>query len=212
MEPAGAGPPEKVTVKHRIPACQYTLHYHPLPPLFLNAIPGENAPTSLLTQTPDPMALNSSRSAWPLSRQALRCLRGPVTRPTCRANHDLARHPTALREKNDPLNERVSDIDVDEAKPRWAHTPERLKGIHGFSLNHIKDPSRALWEVNEDPVKLDAFYDRFLGRDGSRMLSEDVKWLAVTHKSFDYGRRGFNTRLAYFGTAAHRLTRSKGCS
>lgn len=31
------------------------------------------------------------------------------------------------------------------------------------------------------------------------MLSDDVKWLAVTHKSFDQGKRGFNDRLAYFG-------------
>lgn len=31
------------------------------------------------------------------------------------------------------------------------------------------------------------------------MLSDEVKWLAVTHKSFDHGRRGFNDRLAYIG-------------
>jgi len=31
------------------------------------------------------------------------------------------------------------------------------------------------------------------------MLTEEVKWLAITHKSFDQGRRGFNDRLAYMG-------------
>lgn len=31
------------------------------------------------------------------------------------------------------------------------------------------------------------------------MLTEDVKWLAVTHKSYDHGRRGFNDRLAFLG-------------
>jgi len=31
------------------------------------------------------------------------------------------------------------------------------------------------------------------------VLTEEVKWLAVTHKSFDQGRRGFNDRLAFFG-------------
>ena len=31
------------------------------------------------------------------------------------------------------------------------------------------------------------------------MLSEETKWLAVTHKSFDHGRRGFNDRLAFLG-------------
>lgn len=44
-------------------------------------------------------------------------------------------------------------------------------------------------------------YNRLLGREGDKMLPEEVKWLAVTHKSFDYGRRGFNTKLAYFGMA-----------
>ncbi len=42
-------------------------------------------------------------------------------------------------------------------------------------------------------------YNRHLGREGEEMLPEEIKWLAVTHKSFDYGRRGFNTKLAYFG-------------
>lgn len=31
------------------------------------------------------------------------------------------------------------------------------------------------------------------------MLTDEVKWLAVTHKSFDHGRRGFNDRLAFLG-------------
>jgi large subunit ribosomal protein L15 len=34
------------------------------------------------------------------------------------------------------------------------------------------------------------------------MLSEEVKWLAITHKSFDQGRRGFNDRLANMGIDA----------
>ncbi|KAF3771312.1 hypothetical protein M406DRAFT_18979, partial [Cryphonectria parasitica EP155] len=86
-------------------------------------------------------------------------------------------------------------------RPRWSYTPERLKGRHGFSLNPIRDPRRAIWHVNNDPAKLDDFYERFLGRNGSKMLPEELRWLAITHKSFDYGRRGFNTRLAFFGKA-----------
>lgn len=54
-------------------------------------------------------------------------------------------------------------------------------------------------KINDDPKKLDAMYIRFLGRDGHRLLSEETKWLAVTHKSFDHGRRGFNDRLAFLG-------------
>ena len=53
--------------------------------------------------------------------------------------------------------------------------------------------------VNSDPAVLDGFYKRMLGRDGDKVLSEEVKWLAVTHKSFDQGRRGFNDRLAFLG-------------
>lgn len=53
--------------------------------------------------------------------------------------------------------------------------------------------------VNEDPDKLDKALIRVLGKDGDQMLTDEVKWLAVTHKSFDHGRRGFNDRLAYLG-------------
>lgn len=35
------------------------------------------------------------------------------------------------------------------------------------------------------------------------MLSEETKWLAVTNKSFDAGRRGFNDRLAFFGMGSY---------
>jgi large subunit ribosomal protein L15 len=55
------------------------------------------------------------------------------------------------------------------------------------------------WECNNDPVTLDAMYVRLLGDGGDRLLSDEVKWLAVTHKSFDQGRRGFNDRLTYLG-------------
>ncbi|KAI9047287.1 hypothetical protein LZ554_008737 [Drepanopeziza brunnea f. sp. 'monogermtubi'] len=62
----------------------------------------------------------------------------------------------------------------------------------------IKDPEK-VWECNSDPAVLDRFYIRFLGRGGEQVLTEEVKWLAVTHKSFDQGRRGFNDRLAFLG-------------
>lgn len=62
----------------------------------------------------------------------------------------------------------------------------------------IRDPEKA-WECNSDPKLLDNFYIKFLGRGGENVLTEEVKWLAITHKSFDQGRRGFNDRLAFFG-------------
>lgn len=55
------------------------------------------------------------------------------------------------------------------------------------------------WRVNSDPRKLNEFYNRLLGEGGEAMLSEEAKWLAITHKSFDQGRRGFNDRLSWFG-------------
>lgn len=82
-----------------------------------------------------------------------------------------------------------------EGKPRWAYTPPATQAP--FSLARPKDPRRSVWTTNEDPKKLDRFYERFLG--SPEMLPEELKWLAVTHKSFDQGRRGFNDRLAYFG-------------
>lgn len=68
-----------------------------------------------------------------------------------------------------------------------------------FSPHITKDPLRSVWRVNEDPEKLDEVLNHILGRDGARMLPEELKWLAVTHKSFDQGRRGFNDRLAFLG-------------
>lgn len=61
-----------------------------------------------------------------------------------------------------------------------------------------RDPTKA-WECNESPEKLDQFYEKLLGKGGANVLTDEVKWLAITHKSFDQGRRGFNDRLAFFG-------------
>ncbi|KAF2651273.1 hypothetical protein K491DRAFT_696597 [Lophiostoma macrostomum CBS 122681] len=80
-------------------------------------------------------------------------------------------------------------------RPRWQQTPARM--VAPFRVRPL--PQGPAFEVNEDPRKLDEAYMRMLGRDGEKMLTEEVKWLAVTHKSFDHGRRGFNDRLAYLG-------------
>jgi len=55
------------------------------------------------------------------------------------------------------------------------------------------------YAVNEDPRLLNSAFVKMLGSDGDKMLPEEVKWLAVTHKSYDHGRRGFNDRLAFLG-------------
>lgn len=80
-------------------------------------------------------------------------------------------------------------------QPRWSYTPPRAKAPFSLRL-HSKRP---FFHVNSDPALLDQFYIRMLGNNGDKMLSDELKWLAVTHKSFDQGRRGFNDRLAFLG-------------
>ncbi|KAJ5345404.1 hypothetical protein N7452_003408 [Penicillium brevicompactum] len=80
-------------------------------------------------------------------------------------------------------------------KPRWSYTPSQAKAPFSLHL-HSKRPA---FHVNSDPVLLDRFYIRLFGNGGDQVLSEETKWLAVTHKSFDQGRRGYNDRLAFLG-------------
>jgi len=84
---------------------------------------------------------------------------------------------------------------VEGERPKWSYTPDRMKAP--MPWKPINPEKR--WKANEDPARLDTFYNTFLGRGGDTVLSDDVKWLAVTHKSFDQGRRGFNDRLAFLG-------------
>lgn len=81
-------------------------------------------------------------------------------------------------------------------RPRWSYTPQQMKAP--YPPQRIKDTTKP-WQCNNDPEKLDRFYIMFLGRGGDTVLTEEVKWQAITHKSFDQGRRGFNDRLAFFG-------------
>ena len=82
--------------------------------------------------------------------------------------------------------------------PRWESTPPRM-----IAPVRSKPPTpNDDYPVNTNPRLLDKVYNQVLGRGGFQMLTEEVKWLAVTHKSFDHGRRGFNDRLALLGTKA----------
>ena len=100
---------------------------------------------------------------------------------------------------------RNNEMEVESAdRPRWRHTPPamvapvRLRPRVPFN-DYI---------VNEDPRRLDQVYQNILGNGQHRLLTEEVRWLAVTHKSFDQGRRGYNDRLAFFGEL-HRLFAEK---
>ncbi|KAI8933222.1 hypothetical protein NX059_009857 [Plenodomus lindquistii] len=82
-----------------------------------------------------------------------------------------------------------------EDRPRWQRTPARMVAPY-----RIRPQARGgVHQVNKDPRRLDDAYIRMLGPGGDKVLGEEVKWLAVTHKSFDHGKRGFNDRLAYLG-------------
>lgn len=91
---------------------------------------------------------------------------------------------------------RGPEYDTEAAdRPRWQQTPPRMTAP--FRTRPI--PKGPVFKVNEDPRRLDDAYNRMLGPNGEKLLSDEVKWLAVTHKSFDHGRRGFNDRLAFLG-------------
>ncbi|PLB35745.1 mitochondrial 54S ribosomal protein mL57 [Aspergillus candidus] len=126
----------------------------------------------------------STRAARTVSCSACRTLAAPVV------------SSSALLSRRAYSTEQEASSPVDYAnKPRWSYTPPRAKAP--FSLRF--DSRRQEYPVNSDPKALDEFYLRMLGKDGDKVLSDEVKWLAVTHKSFDQGRRGFNDRLAFLG-------------
>ncbi|GKT58103.1 RNase III domain-containing protein [Colletotrichum tofieldiae] len=155
------------------------------------------------------MATNGSRSAYGLTRHAVRHCQSVVTTRVAPPIQCLSRtfattsSRTAAESRIDQLSRKTEEAErPDEVRqrPRWSYTPEGMKAP--FSPHITKNPARSVWSVNTDPKKLDQMYVKFLGRDGDKMLPDEVKWLAVTHKSFDQGRRGFNDKLAYLGRQA----------
>ena len=117
-------------------------------------------------------------------------------RPTCDCVHSRylnRKFPRQTRHVSSAAPQ-MSKMEVDsESAPRWAVTPEGMKAPVRTR------PVRPTVKINTDQRKLDDVYVKFLGRGGDKLLSEESKWLAVTSKSFDHGRRGFNDRLAFFG-------------
>ena len=98
-----------------------------------------------------------------------------------------------------------STQDLADQPPRWMRTPSAMKQPYSPRQPNSNND----WQVNEDPIKLERTIARMLGTDrgsesvlgNGQILDEEVQWLAVTHKSFDQGRRGFNDRLAFLGKA-----------
>lgn len=88
------------------------------------------------------------------------------------------------------------EVDADPP-PRWLQTPPAMTTPIRTKLPR---PGVTPLKINTDQRKLDEVYVKLLGRGGDKLLSEETKWLAITSKSFDHGRRGYNDRLAFFGT------------
>lgn len=63
----------------------------------------------------------------------------------------------------------------------------------------LRERKQEIFEVNTKTAVLDQVYIKLLGVGGELMLPEEIKWLAVTHKSFDQGKRGSNDKLAFLG-------------
>ncbi|KAB8303647.1 hypothetical protein EYC80_005041 [Monilinia laxa] len=129
----------------------------------------------------------TTRSLQSLSRQA---------RQKCSCAAPLSSRTNTTRQFSISASRSNTQYDEERrARPRWSYTPPQMKLPFNPRANH----DIPIWEVNSDPERLNRFYTQFLGRGGDQVLSDEIKWLAITHKSFDQGRRGFNDRLAYFG-------------
>ena len=85
-----------------------------------------------------------------------------------------------------------------EPPPRWRTTPAAMTAPVRVRPLPVRSHE---FTVNTSSELLDEVYVNMLGKEGDKVLTEEVKWLAVTHKSFDHGRRGYNDRLAFLGTA-----------
>lgn len=130
------------------------------------------------------------RSLQSLTRQA---------RPICECASSKYPRTASIRQFSASTSRRDVQYETENGeRPRWSYTPEKMKAPYPW---RIKDPEKK-WECNNDPARLDQFYIKLLGRGGEKVLTEEIKWLAITHKSFDQGRRGFNDRLAFFGIAS----------
>lgn len=149
-----------------------------------------------------------SSSIPTMSRAARQLSSSTKTRATCirRTPRSVQRNlSTTTVRPQDQIRQETSEpqTQVDVEPPRWSRTPPAMRAPVRV---RPRGPSWVPFECNTNPDKLDAMYSRFLGRQGPRLLSDETKWLAVTHKSFDHGRRGFNDRLAFLGMDDYSMT------
>ncbi|PGH12952.1 hypothetical protein AJ79_03925 [Helicocarpus griseus UAMH5409] len=109
--------------------------------------------------------------------------------------YHIQRHGLASAAAQESVLESTLEESQSAPTPRWKSTPPMMKA----PVRLRGDPDVPEYPCNSDPAVLDQFYIRMLGPGGDTILTEEVKWQSVTHKSFDQGRRGFNERLSYLG-------------
>jgi len=105
-----------------------------------------------------------------------------------------------------PSSRRCVHEEQQKEKKTYERQPTRLSYTHTKRFQNARPQPRAPvsirvrkhFAVNDDPKVLDAMYAKLFGKDLG--LSGDVKWQAVTHKSFDHGRQPFNSKLRFLGT------------
>ncbi|PNS21129.1 hypothetical protein CAC42_3467 [Sphaceloma murrayae] len=83
--------------------------------------------------------------------------------------------------------------------PRYASEPPQPPGQIRMPFRLRPLPAQPPFRVNTSSNRLAEAYAQFLGRGGDLLLPSDLKWLAITHKSFDHGWQGNNDRLAFLG-------------
>lgn len=138
------------------------------------------------------------------SRTLLHTIRTSIRSQQC--THSQAYQPskalhrtftTTLRLPENPENS-------DESLPRWRQTPKRM--TMPFRVRPLS--KRPPYVINDKPQVLHDVYDSVFGRqNGYATFPEELRWLAVTHKSFDHGRQGSNDRLAFLGEQNPSLVR-----
>ena len=137
----------------------------------------------------------SSRIFSPAFPASTRLIRTKNSR-RCNCSNDLTKARLLSRRRITTSSRLSSEIEVENAeRPRWQYTPPAM--VAPVRLRSYKPHNE--YEVNEDPRTLDQVYQNVLGRGKHLLLTEEVRWLAITHKSFDQGRRGYNDRLAFLG-------------
>jgi len=100
------------------------------------------------------------------------------------------------------------ELDIDRGdRPRWQQTPRAMAMPVRTRLQARPRPTEEEIEGISDPTeiarrkekRLNDAYSKILGQGGDTMLPKEVKWIAITHKSYDHGRQGSNDRLAFLG-------------